>query len=103
MWYFVSIHVCNYPCSPVEASSNMATSSLARVGAHAALSFVFAFVRRAWRSGEDSNLCTEVLQEAVDIMQGLSVALLFDTASVSQVWLEVVDKTMKFLMDIQKR
>jgi hypothetical protein len=44
-----------------------------------------------------------VLQEACEILQGLSVALLFDTASVSEVWLEVVDRSMKFLVDIQKR
>lgn len=87
----------------MEASSNPATAGLARVGARAALSFAFAFLKRAWRSGEDSDLCTEVLQEALEILHGLSVALLFDTASVSQVWLEVVDRSMKFLVDIQRR
>ncbi len=81
----------------------MATAGLARVGARAALSFAFAFLRRAWRSGEDSDLCTEVLGEALEILQSLSVALLFDTKTMSPVWLEVVDKSMKFLMDIQRR
>lgn len=86
----------------MDVSSNQATAGLARVGACAALSFAFAFLKRAWRSGEDSDLCTEVLQEALEILQGLSVALLFDTASVS-VWLEVVDRSVKFLMEIQRR
>ena len=83
--------------------SNQATAGLARVGARAALSFAFAFLKRAWRSGEDSDLCTEVLQEASEILQGLPVALLFDPASVSHVWLEVVDRSMKFLVDLQRR
>lgn len=87
----------------MDVSSNQATAGLARVGARAALSFAFAFLKRAWRSGEDSDLCTEVLQEALEILQGLPVALLFDTASVSQVWLEVVDRSIKFLMEIQRR
>ena len=90
--------------SPIQVpTSNLATAGLARVGARAALSFAFAFLKRAWRSGEDHDLCTEVLGEALDILQSLPVALLFDTSSVSEVWLEAVDRSMKFLMDIQKR
>ena len=87
----------------MEVSTNLATVGLARVGARAALSFAFAFLKRAWYSGEDSELCTDVLQEALEILQNLPVALLFDTSIVSEVWLEVVDRSMKFLMDIQKR
>ena len=34
------------------------SQGLARLGSRAALSFAFAFLRRAWRSGEDSDLCT---------------------------------------------
>ena len=40
----------NNECAP---SSERATLGLARVGSRAALSFAFAFLRRAWRSGED--------------------------------------------------
>ena len=88
-------------CRPVEApTTNQATSGLARVGARAALSFAFAFLKRAWRSGEDSDLCTEVLQEALGILQEMPVALMFDSAAVSEVWLDVVDRTMKFLTDV---
>ena len=83
-----------------ESPSNIATSGLAKVGARAALSFAFAFLKRAWRSGEDSDLCTEVLQEALGILQEMPVALLFDTEVVSGVWIDVVDRTMKFLTDV---
>ncbi|CAB1323676.1 unnamed protein product, partial [Coregonus sp. 'balchen'] len=51
---------------------------LARVGSRAALSFAFAFLRRAWRSE----------------------ATLFDEGTVSSVWLEVVERATKFLSDV---
>ena len=46
-----------------------ATMGLARVGSRAALSFAFAFLRRAWRSGEDADLCSELLQESLDALR----------------------------------
>lgn len=96
--------VCNCIYSVEETSAgNLATLGLARVGAQAALSFTFAFLKRAWRYGEDSELCAEVLQDALVTMRTLPVALLFDISSVSPIWLEVVDRSMKFLMDMQKR
>ena len=45
-----------------QKPAEKATMSLARVGSRAALSFAFAFLRRAWRSGEDSDLCSDLLQ-----------------------------------------
>lgn len=75
-------------------------AGLAKVGARTALSFAFAFLKRAWRSGEDRDLCSDVLHEALDILQELPVALLFDSSSVSEVWLDVVDRTMKFLSEV---
>ena len=44
------------------ASTDRATLGLGKVGSRAALNFAFAFLRRAWRSGEDADLCTELLQ-----------------------------------------
>ncbi|XP_059157195.1 E3 ubiquitin-protein ligase HERC2-like isoform X2 [Physella acuta] len=78
---------------PVEK----ATMGLARVGSRAALSFAFAFLRRAWRSGEDSDLCGELLQESLDALRSLPEASLFEEGSVSSVWLEVVERATKFL------
>lgn len=43
------------------SSANIAIEGLAHVGARAALSFAFAFLRRAWRLGEDSELCEQVI------------------------------------------
>ncbi|XP_041128227.1 E3 ubiquitin-protein ligase HERC2-like isoform X2 [Polyodon spathula] len=73
---------------------------LARVGSRAALSFAFAFLRRAWRSGEDADLCSELLQESLDALRALPEASLFDEGTVSSVWLEVVERATKFLSDV---
>ena len=77
-----------------------ATMGLARVGSRAALSFAFAFLRRAWRSGEDADLCSELLQESLDALQSLPEATLFDEGCVSSVWLEVVERATKFLHSV---
>ncbi|XP_041055229.1 E3 ubiquitin-protein ligase HERC2 isoform X4 [Carcharodon carcharias] len=73
---------------------------LARVGSRAALSFAFAFLRRAWRSGEDADLCSELLQESLDALRSLPEASLFDEGTVSSVWLEVVERATKFLRSV---
>ena len=36
--------------------------SLARVGSRAAMGFAIAFLRRAWRSGEDTDICSDLLK-----------------------------------------
>ncbi|XP_036675839.2 probable E3 ubiquitin-protein ligase HERC2 [Drosophila suzukii] len=70
---------------------------LARVATRAALNFSFAFLRRAWRSGEDMEMCSELLSEALASLQELPEATLFDAAVVSSLWLEVMERSIKFL------
>ncbi|XP_020288916.1 E3 ubiquitin-protein ligase HERC2 isoform X1 [Pseudomyrmex gracilis] len=77
-----------------------ATLGLARVGARAALNFSFAYLRRAWRSGEDVEFCSELLTESLEALQSLPEATLFDESNVSQVWLEVVERSAKFLRQV---
>ena len=86
----------NSPQKPTEK----ATTSLARVGARTALSFAFAFLRRAWRSGEDSDLCAELLHDALEALRSLPEATLFDESSISNVWAEVVQKATDFLTSV---
>ena len=74
--------------------------SLARVGTRAALNFSFAFLRRAWRSGEDTDLCSELLLEALESLQGLPEASLFDSSQVSALWIEVLERSIKFLRQV---
>lgn len=73
---------------------------LARVGSRAALNFSFAYLRRAWRSGEDVEFCSELLTESLEALQSLPEATLFDESNVSQVWLEVVERSAKFLRQV---
>ena len=67
------------------APSEKAALGLARVGSRAALSFAFAFLRRAWRSGEDQDLCSDLLTESLEALQALPEASLFHTETVSKV------------------
>lgn len=76
------------------------TLSLARVGSRAALNFSFAFLKRAWRLGEDVDLCNELLTESLEALQVLPVAALFEENQVSPIWLEVVDRSIKFLRQV---
>ncbi|KAL2717183.1 E3 ubiquitin-protein ligase HERC2 [Vespula squamosa] len=77
-----------------------ATLGLARVGTRAALNFSFAYLRRAWRSGEDVEFCSELLSESLEALQCLPEATLFDESNVSQIWLEVVERSTKFLKQV---
>ncbi|XP_011141461.1 E3 ubiquitin-protein ligase HERC2 [Harpegnathos saltator] len=77
-----------------------ATLGLARVGSRAALNFSFAYLRRAWRSGEDVEFCSELLTESLEALQSLPEATLFDESNVSQIWLEVVERSAKFLRQV---
>lgn len=64
------------------------------------MNFSFAFLRRAWRSGEDTELCSELLLEALDALQGLPEASLFHSDQVSSLWLEVLERSLKFLRQV---
>ena len=45
------------------------TRGLARLGSRAALSFASKFLKRAWRSGDDADLCSDILYESLDALQ----------------------------------
>lgn len=76
------------------------TAGLAKVGSKAAMNFAFAFLKRAWRLGEDTDLCSELLTESLDALRILPVASLFEEEKVSSVWLEVVERSSKFLLEV---
>ena len=91
---------CYVYSSAMQPTSEKATMGLARVGSRAALSFAFAFLRRAWRSGEDSDLCSDLLLESLEALRSLPEGTLFDESSMSSVWLEVVERSFKFLRSV---
>ncbi|KAK5650580.1 hypothetical protein RI129_001609 [Pyrocoelia pectoralis] len=88
--------------SKIKSTSSFANPviGLAQVGSRAALNFSFAFLRKAWRLGEDTDLCNELLTEALDALQQLPIATLFDQSNVSPIWLEVVERSAKFLRQV---
>ena len=77
-----------------------AAEGLARLGSRAALSFAFAFLRRAWRSGEDGDLCTDLLEESLDALLTLPEASMFHAGALTPVWAEVVERTTRFLRGV---
>ncbi|CAI8025913.1 E3 ubiquitin-protein ligase HERC2 [Geodia barretti] len=85
---------------PAPLPPTLVSDGFARIGARTALSFAFAFLRQAWRTEDDSGLCEQVFHEAREILQELPVGLIFDSRHVSDVWIEVVDRTMTFLTRI---
>lgn len=46
------------------------------------------------------EFCSEFLAESLEALQSLPEATLFDENNVSQVWLEVVERSAKFLRQI---
>ncbi|KFM56568.1 E3 ubiquitin-protein ligase HERC2, partial [Stegodyphus mimosarum] len=61
------------------------------------MSFAFASLRRAWRSGEDADLCSELLQESLMTLRALPHASLFDICSLSPVWRTTIERATVFL------
>lgn len=78
----------------------IAKAGLAKVGCQAALSFAFAFLRRAWRSGEDADLCTDLLTDCLMALRQLPVATLFDDTVDISLWLDVIEKASRFLLTV---
>lgn len=99
---FTSVYGFHLICLDISSAkpTERTTAGLARVGSRAVLSFAFAFLRRAWRSGEDSDLCSELLLESLQVLRSLPEATLFDELSASGVWLEVVERSSKFLQAV---
>ncbi|KAG6461484.1 hypothetical protein O3G_MSEX012658 [Manduca sexta] len=81
---------------------------LARVGARAALRLALSLVRRAWRCGEDADVCSALLKDALDAVRALPDAALFAGAGgvaaqaprSQKIWAEVVDSAAKFLHQV---
>ena len=75
-------------------------AGLPRLGSRTALSFAFAFLHRSWRFGEGASLCTDLLQDCLEMLRALPEATLFDEPKISTVWLVTVEQTTKFLQAV---
>ncbi|KAL4709830.1 hypothetical protein ACJJTC_001284, partial [Scirpophaga incertulas] len=90
-----------------QADDSENAFGLARVGARAALRLALSLVRRAWRCGEDADVCSALLRDALDAVRALPDAALFAGAGAAQqaprsqkIWAEVVDSAAKFLHQV---
>lgn len=90
-----------------DSESGFGRLGLARVGARAALRLALSLVRRAWRCGEDADVCSALLRDALDAVRALPDAALFAGADALQgvprsqkIWAEVVDSAAKFLHEV---
>lgn len=45
-------------------------------------------------------MCSELLEESLEALQMLPDASMFETEAISPVWLEVVEKTSRFLRSV---
>lgn len=88
------------PESGSNSNSKDGSLGLARVGTRAALNFSFAFLKRAWRSGEDAELCSEILLDTLEALQLLPEASLFNANDISPLWVEVLENSIKFLRKV---
>nr|CAB3252598.1 E3 ubiquitin-protein ligase HERC2-like [Phallusia mammillata] len=86
--------------SKKSGSSSSIVDRLSQVGSRFTLSFAFMFLRKMWRLGEDTDLCTEILQDTLDAFRELPVASLFYEHLVPPAWLEVIERSDKFLRSI---
>ena len=60
-------------------------------------------MRRSWKSGEDADLCSSVLQEACVLLEALPPGSLFQTKSYPSLWVDSIDKVTSFLATIVTR
>lgn len=101
--YFVDDACLNYEVDtkePILTKSEKAKLELAKIGSRTALNFFFASLKRAWRSG-DTELCSELLNDTLEAIQlSLEPGALFDTTSLSNLWMESIEKSIKFLRQI---
>lgn len=78
------------------------------MGARAALRLALSLVRRAWRCGEDADVCSLLLRDALEAVRALPDAALYagngqsvaQTPRSQKIWAEVVDSAAKFLHQV---
>ncbi|CAG4926206.1 unnamed protein product [Colias eurytheme] len=105
------VEICSEAQDDSEEQTDDSESALARVGARAALRLALSLVRRAWRCGEDADVCSLLLRDALEAVRALPDAALYagngQTSITSQqtprsqkIWAEVVDSAAKFLHQV---
>lgn len=69
-------------------------------GLNMLLKYTFKFIEKTWESGQNMDLCSEMLHEAFAMFQNMPKALLFDDTEDSKDLVAMVQKTILFLKRI---
>ncbi|CRL02239.1 CLUMA_CG015120, isoform A [Clunio marinus] len=101
--FFIDVNNLNYDFEIKEtklSKGEKAKVELAKIGSRTALNFFFASLKKAWKSG-DTELCGELLSDSLETIQlSLEPGALFDTSNLSPLWMEAIEKSIKFLRQI---
>jgi len=72
----------------------------AKIGTQIALNFSFGFLVSTWRSGNNTDLCTQMLKDSLEALQCIPEDFLVDESNVPTFWIETLEKSSKFLFQV---
>jgi len=75
-------------------------SLFAKIGTQTALNFSFGFLVSTWRSGNNSDLCTQMLKDSLEALQCIPEDYLLDESNVPTFWIETLERSSKFLFQV---
>lgn len=75
-------------------------SLFAKIGTQTALNFSFGFLVSTWRSGNNSDLCTQMLKDSLEALQCIPEYYLLDESNVPTFWVETLERSSKFLFQV---
>ncbi|XP_050522470.1 E3 ubiquitin-protein ligase HERC2 [Daktulosphaira vitifoliae] len=75
-------------------------SLFAKIGTQTALNFSFGFLVSTWRSGNNSDLCTQMLKESLSSLQSVPEQYLINKNSIPKYWIETLERSTKFLFQV---
>lgn len=75
-------------------------SLFAKIGTQTALNFSFAFLVSTWRSGNNSDLCTQMLIDSFEALQCVPNDFLIDESEIPTFWIETLERSSKFLFQV---
>ncbi|XP_060835591.1 E3 ubiquitin-protein ligase HERC2 isoform X3 [Rhopalosiphum padi] len=75
-------------------------SLFAKIGTQTALNFSFGFLVSTWRSGNNSDLCTQMLKDSLEALQCIPEDFLVDESNVPTFWIETLERSSKFLFHV---
>lgn len=75
-------------------------SLFAKIGTQTVLNFSFGFLVSTWRSGNNSDLCTQMLKDSLEALQCVPNDFLVNISNLPIFWLETLERSSKFLFQV---